>query len=61
MDHPGEISTPTSDLTKVKLYVNSIISDIISRYVYMGIKYFYLNNRMDKLEYIIIQAFIIPE
>ena len=24
--HPGEISTPTSDLTKMKLHVNSAIS-----------------------------------
>ena len=44
IDYPGEVSTPTSDLTNMELHVNSAISDVISRYMCMGVKYFYLNN-----------------
>ena len=29
--YPGEVSTPTSDLTTMKLHVNSAISDVKSR------------------------------
>ena len=28
MDYPGEVITPTSDLTTMKLHVNSAISEI---------------------------------
>ena len=48
IDYPGEFSAPTSDLTTMKLHVNSTISDIKSRDMCMGVKYFYLNNQMDK-------------
>ena len=44
IDYPGEFSTQTSDLTTIKLYVNSIISDVKSRYMCMEINDFYLNN-----------------
>ena len=52
--YPGDVSTPTSDLTTMKLHVNSAISDVKSRYMCMDVKYFYLNNQMDREEYIII-------
>ena len=48
IDYPGEISTPTSDLTTMKLHINSAISDVKSRYVCMDEKYFHLNNQMDR-------------
>ena len=35
-----------ADLITVKIHVNSVISDIISRYMCMDVKYFYLNNCM---------------
>ena len=54
LDYPGEVSTPTSDLTTMKLHVNSTISNIISRYMCMDVKYFYLNNHIDRDEYIMI-------
>ena len=31
--YTGEVSTPTSDLTNMKLHVNSIVSDIKSKYM----------------------------
>ena len=54
IDYPGHISTPKSDLTTMKLYVNSAISDVKSRYMGMAVKYFYLNNMMNGTEYIMI-------
>ena len=46
--YPGEFSTPTSDLTTIKIHVNSAISYVKSRYMVMDVKYFYLNNQMDR-------------
>ena len=57
----GEVRTPTSDLTTIKLHVNSAISDFKSRYMCMNVKYFYLNNQMDRVEYIMIQISMIPQ
>ena len=59
--YPGEFSTPTSDLTTMKLHVNSAISDAKSIYMCMDVKYFFLNNKMDKSEYIMIQISMIPQ
>ena len=33
IDYPGEVSTPTSDWTTMKLYLNSSISDVKLRYM----------------------------
>ena len=35
IDYPGEVRTPTSYLTTMKLHINSAISDIKSRYMCM--------------------------
>ena len=61
MDYPGEVSTPISDLTTMKLHVNSAISDVKSKYTCIEMKYFYLNNMMDRAEYIMIQIAMIPQ
>ena len=61
IDYPGDVSTTTSDLTTIKIHVNSAISYIKARYVCMEVKYFYLNNMMDRAEYIIIYIANIPQ
>ena len=48
--YPGEVRTLTSYLTTMKQHINSVISDITSRYMCMEVKYFYLNNCMDRAE-----------
>ena len=48
IDYTGDFSTPTSDLTIMKLHVNSAISDVKSRYMCMDVRYFYLKNMMDR-------------
>ena len=55
IDYSIDVRTPTSDLTTTKLHINSAISDVKARYMCMNVKYFYLNNMMDRAEYIIIQ------
>ena len=59
--YPGEVSTPTSDLTTMKLHVNRAISDIKSNYICMGIKYFCLNNQIDRSECMMKQVSVIPQ
>ena len=61
IDFPGYFSTPTSDLTTMKLRINSTISDVKARYMCMGVKYFYLNKKMERVEYIIIHISMIPQ
>ena len=59
--YPVEFSTLTSNLTTLKLHVNSAISDIKLRYMCMDVKIFYLNNHMDRAEYILIKISMIPQ
>ena len=61
IDYSGEVSTPTSELTTTKLYVNSSISDVTYRYMCTDVKYFYLSNQMDRYKYIMIQVSMMPK
>ena len=45
----------------MKLHVNSAILEVTSRYICMYIKYFYLNNPMDRDKYIMIYISMIPQ
>ena len=40
IDYPGEVSTPISDLTNIKIHVNSAISYVKTRYMCMEVKDF---------------------
>ena len=55
IDYPGDIRTPTSDLTTMKIHVNISISDVKPISMRMDVKYFYLNNHVDRYEYTMIQ------
>ena len=52
---------PISEFTTMKLHVNSTISDVKSIYMCMGVKYSYFNNKMGRVENIMIQIFMIPQ
>ena len=45
----------------MKLHVKRSISYVKSRYKCMNVKYFYLNNHMDRAKYIMIQISMIPQ
>ena len=61
MDYPGEVSNPTADLTTGKLHVNSVMSDIITHYMCMDVKKFYLNNHTEQSERIVIHMSMNPK
>ena len=61
IDYAGEVRTPTSDLTTIEICIHSAISEVKSRYMCMDVKYFYLNNHMDRDKYIMIQISMIPQ
>jgi hypothetical protein len=60
IDYPGNVSTPTADLTTAKLLINSVISMPGGRFATADISNYYLNNPMERYEYMRIPANIIP-
>ena len=59
--YDGNVSTPTADLTTVKCLLNSVISTKGARFMTMDIKDFYLNNPMERYEYMRIPMKDIPD
>ena len=59
--YPGDVGTPTADLTLVKTHVNSVISSAGARYMTLDVKNFYLNTPMERYEYIRIKLDDIPK
>ena len=53
--------TPTVDLLKVKLLLNSVISTPGSRYMTLEIKDFYLNTPMKQSDYMRLKLSDLPE
>jgi hypothetical protein len=59
--YPGDVGTPTADLTLVKMHVNSVISTHQARYMTLDVKNFYLNTPMVRYEYVRIKIDDVPE
>ena len=59
--YPGDVGTPTADLTLVKMHVNSVISTQNARYMTIDVKNFYLNMPMVRYKYVQIKLEDIPE
>jgi hypothetical protein len=49
--YPGKVSTKKADLTTAKLLFNSVFSIPGARFAAFDIKNFYLNNPMERYEY----------
>jgi hypothetical protein len=60
IDFPGKVSTPTADLTTVKLLINSVLSTPNAQFATADISNFYLNNPMQRFEYMRIPVSDIP-
>jgi len=60
-DYPYETSTPTVDISTVKLHLNSVISTPGARYMTLDLKNFYLNTPLERFEYMRIPISIFPE
>ena len=52
VNYKGDVGMSTSDLETVKILLNRIISTVNGAFVTMDINIFYLNNTLDKYEYI---------
>jgi hypothetical protein len=59
--YPGDVGTPTADLTLVKMHINSVISTPGARYMTLDVKNFYLNTPMVRYEYVKIKIDDIPD
>jgi hypothetical protein len=60
INYPGDVSTPTADLVTAKLLFNSVISTADAKFMTIDIKDFYLNNPMERYEYMRINIKLIP-
>lgn len=61
VNYPGNVSTKTADLTTAKILINHTISTPGARWMCMDIKDFYLNNPMNRYEYMQIPVSQIPK
>jgi hypothetical protein len=61
IDYPGDVSTPTANITTAKLIINSTLSTKGAKYMCGDIKNFYLGTPMARYEYMRIPIAIIPD
>ena len=61
INFPGDFTTPTEDIIMAKLVFNSVLSTKKSKIMYADIANFYLNNPMDRYEYMKLTLENIPE
>jgi hypothetical protein len=59
--YPDKVSTPTADLSTVKLLLNSVISTPGARFATFDLKDFYLGTLMARKEYMRIPLAYIPQ
>ena len=60
VEQPDDVSTKTSALMKIECLLNSVLSNLISRFMTADVKNFYLNTPLDVTEYIMITVNMIP-
>ena len=61
VDYPGNVSTPTADMTTAKLIMNDTVSNPNATYHCFDISNFYLNTPMARYEYMRIHVWAIPD
>ena len=61
INFPGVVTTPTADLITAKLIFNSVLSTKNVKFMCADISNFYLNNPMNRYEYMKLTLDIIPE
>jgi hypothetical protein len=61
IEYPGNVSTPTADLTTAKILINSVISTPGARFATADISNFYFDNPMERYEYMRIPVSVIPK
>ena len=61
INYPGNYSTPTADMLKVILILNSAISTKGAKFMSIDIKNFYLNKPMSRYEYMHLKIAELPQ
>ena len=61
INFPGDVTTPTADLTTSNLIFNNVISTKNEKFMFANIANFYLKNPMERYEYIKLPLEIIPD
>ena len=61
LNFPGDVTTPTSDLITANLIFNSVLSTKKTKFMLADIANFYINNPMNRYEYMKLPLDIIPE
>jgi hypothetical protein len=61
INYPEDVSTPTADMTIVKIMLNIVISTKEVKCVMLDVKDFYLNTPMKRYEYMCIKITDIPK
>jgi hypothetical protein len=61
IDYPGNVSTPTADMTTAKILFNSVISIPDARFMCTDVEDFYLNTPMARYEYMRLPIRILPQ
>jgi len=59
--YPGNASSPTADLTTLKLHINSVLSTPGAKMVCWDLENFYLNTPLDRPEFMRIPITLIPQ
>ena len=61
INYPGDVSTPTACLLKLKLLVNSVISTEGSEFMTIDINFYYLNTPLARYEYLRLKLSNLPD
>ena len=61
INFPGDVTTPTADLITAKLIFDSVLSTENTKFMCADIANFYLDDPMERYEYMKLPLDIIPE
>ena len=60
IDCPGDKRTPTTEITAIKMYLNSVVSTPEAKYMCKDVHNFYLNAIIEDQEYMRIRVKLVP-
>jgi hypothetical protein len=58
--YPGDVSTPTTDITSAKCLLHSILSTLNAKFMTIDIKGFYLHTPMDQYDFVRVPVKVTP-
>jgi hypothetical protein len=61
IEYPGDKSTRTAGLTMAKILINSVISNLVAKFLVIDINNFYFNTPLGRFEYMVINLSSLPQ